>query len=79
MVSGFGLALLIGLRRRNSALRFSQLWMVLALLIGASGMAACSGQLEGGPATPAGNYTITVTATGSTGATSSFTVPLTVN
>ena len=78
MVSGFGLALLIGIRRRKSSLRFGQLWMVLALLVGASGMLACGGQLEGGPATPAGSYTVTVTATGSTGTTSTFTVPLTV-
>jgi len=76
---GFGLALLIGYRRRRSSMRLGSVWMVLALLIGASGMLACgSGLTGGGAATPAGNYTITVTATGSTGSTSTFTVPLKV-
>jgi hypothetical protein len=78
LVSGFGLALLIGIRRRRAPLRFGQLWMVLALLIGISAISACGNATLGGPATPSGNYTVTVTATGSTGTTATFTVPLTV-
>ena len=78
LMSGFGLALLIGIRRRRAPLRFGQLWMVVALLIGASGIAGCGNATLGGPATPSGNYTVTVTATGSTGTTGTFTVPLTI-
>ncbi len=80
MVAGFGLALAIGLNRRRTMHRFARLGMVLALLVVASGMMACSDPITSGstPRTPAGPYTVTVTATGSTGATSSFTVPLTV-
>ena len=61
-------------------MRYGQLWMMLALLIAASGAVAC-GKSVGTvlqPATPSGSYTITVTTTSSTGAASSFTVPLTV-
>jgi streptogramin lyase len=78
LVAGFGLALLIGIRRRRAPLRFAQLWMALALLIGISGLSACGNATLGGPATPSGNYTVTVTATGSTGTTATFSVPLTI-
>ena len=80
VLTGFGLALVIGLRRRRVPLRHGQLWMMLALLLAASGAVAC-GKSVGTvlqPATPSGSYTITVTTSSSTGATSSFTVPLTV-
>jgi hypothetical protein len=66
--AGVVLALAIGLRRRR--IRFAQLWMALALLLATSGTLAC-GKPVGSvlqPATPAGTYTITVTATGSAGA-----------
>jgi hypothetical protein len=80
VLTGFGLALVIGLRRRRVPLRHGQIWMMLALLLAASGAVAC-GKSVGTvlqPATPSGSYTITVTTSSSTGATSSFTVPLTV-
>jgi len=66
--AGVLMALAIGLRRRR--IRFAQVWMVLALLLATSGTLAC-GKATGSvlqPATPAGTYTITVTATGSAGA-----------
>ncbi len=78
MAAGFSLALLIGIRRRHAALRFGQLWMVLALLLGTSGIVACGSGVTAAARTPAGAYTVTITATGSNGITSSFTVPLTV-
>ena len=80
-LTGLGLALLIGLGRRRTPL--GRAWMApalfAALLLAASGLAACSSQVQAAPATPAGTYSITVTATGSTGTTASFIVPLTVN
>jgi large repetitive protein len=79
MLSGIGLALLIGLRRRRSPLRYGQLWMALALLLAASGTVACGNGVKATPATPAGNYTISITVTGSAGTTSTLTVPLTVS
>jgi hypothetical protein len=80
VLAGFGLALAIGLRRRRVPMRHGQLWMMLALLVAASGALAC-GKSVGTvlqPATPSGSYTVTVTTTSSTGATSSFPIPLTV-
>lgn len=78
-VSGAVLALLIGLRRRRSSpMRLEGMWMALALLLGSLGMSACGNTVLGGPATPSGKYTVTVTATGSAGTTATFTVPLTV-
>ena len=74
---GLALACIVGLRRRRAALRFGQLWMVLALLIAASGKVAC-GKAGGITGTPLGTSTVTITATGSAGTVSSFTVPLTV-
>jgi hypothetical protein len=65
--AGALLALAIGLRRRR--IRFAQLWMALALLLATTGTVAC-GKAVGSvlqPATPAGTYTITVTATSSAG------------
>jgi len=78
-VLGLGLALMIGVRRRRSPLRFGQLWMALALLVAAAGSVACNSSVASTPSTPAGTYSVQVTATGSDGTTSSFTVPLTVN
>lgn len=77
-VLGMGLALAIGLRRRRAPLRYGQFWMALALLLAASGTVACGNGVTATPATPAGPYTLTVTATGSAGTVFSFTVPLTV-
>ena len=78
MMAGFGLALLIGIRRRRVSGRLSQLLLVLALLVASCGVFACNSATVV-PATPAGSYTIKVTLTGSSGGTSSFTVPFTVN
>lgn len=80
MFPAIGLALLIGLRRRKAGARWSQIAMSLALLVGLSSLMACTGtKIAGTGATPKGTSTVTVTATGSAGITSSFTVPLTVN
>jgi streptogramin lyase len=77
MISALGLALLVGVRTRRAHL--GRLWIALALLAVASGLAACNGvSIKSAAPTPAGSYNVTVTATGSTGSTSSFTVPLTV-
>ncbi len=71
------LALLLGLRRGRT--RFGQLAIMLALLFAAtSGLVACGNGVTGPARTPAGSYTIGVTTTSSTGGTSSFNVPLTV-
>ncbi len=78
MLCGLGMALLIGLRRRREAMRFGRLWMAFALLAALSGTIACSSNINALAATPAGTYTVTVTATGSTGTTANFTVPLIV-
>ena len=78
-LAGLVMALLVGLRGRRAPLRYRQLWMVLALLIASSGAIACGNSVVAKQATPAGTYSITITATGSTGTPSSFTVPLTVN
>jgi hypothetical protein len=76
---GLGLALAIGLQRRRAPQRYGQFWMALALLLAASGTVACGNSVTAAARTPAGPYTVTITATGSTGTTSSFTIPLTVN
>jgi hypothetical protein len=72
----FALALLIGLRRRR--LRFNNVWMALMLLGVVTGLASCAGTINTVPSTPSGAYTVTITLTGSTGTTSSISVPLTV-
>jgi Bacterial Ig-like domain (group 3) len=78
MIPGLLMALFIGLRRRRVPMRYGQLWMALALLLATSGTIACNGNVQVVPATPAGSYNVTVTATGSAGTVASFTVPLTV-
>jgi streptogramin lyase len=71
--TGVLLALMIGLRRRSTAL--ARISMALALLLAASGAIACGKPVgsvlqAGTPPSPAGQpYSITVTATGSVGAT----------
>jgi hypothetical protein len=75
---GLGLALVVGLRRRRAPLRYGHFWMALALLLTVSGTVACNSSVTAIAGTPSGPYTITVTATGSTGAVSTFTIPLTV-
>jgi hypothetical protein len=52
--------------------------MALALLVAALGTVACQSTIQSTPSTPAGTYSVTVTATGSAGTTTSFSVPLTV-
>jgi streptogramin lyase len=76
---GLGLALMIGLRRRRSPLRYGQLWMALALLLTASGTIACGNGVTSAARTPSGSYPITVTATGSAGTTAIVPFTLTVN
>jgi len=77
-VFALGFAILLG--RRRTRLRFGRLWIVLALLGVASSLVACSSNVQTPAGTPAGPYTVTVTATGSTGATSTLTLPaFTVN
>jgi hypothetical protein len=78
MLGGLGLALLIGIRRRSVHIPFGRVWMALALLAVCSGAIACNGTINAPAATPKGTYTVTVTATGSTGTTSNVTIPLTV-
>ncbi len=81
ILPGLLLAMWIGIRRRKHVLRFGKVWMALALLLITSGMVACGKVGGGGPtvlATPSGTSTVTVTATGSAGTVSTFTVPLTV-
>ena len=75
---GVGLALLIGLRRRKMPLRYSQLWMGLALFLCLSAMTACSSSINVA-VTPAFSGNVTVTASGSAGTVVNFTVPLIVN
>jgi hypothetical protein len=79
LFAGAGLALWIGLRRRRATLRYGRIWMALALLLAASGMVACN-NIQTPAGTPAGPYTVTVTATGSSGGTSTLVLPtFTVN
>jgi hypothetical protein len=78
--TGVILALLIGVFRKRIPLRSSQMLMIVALLLAASGLTAC-GKAAGTqltPPTPAFSGNVTVTATGSDGTVSSFTVPLKV-
>ena len=77
-LAGLGMALLVGLRRRRSPLRHGNLWMALALLLAASGTVACGNGVSAVTRTPSGTYNITVTTSGSTGSTATFTIPLTV-
>jgi hypothetical protein len=79
LLLGIGLALFVGIQRRRTSLRMGRLWMVLALLLTSLGVVSCNSVSQGIAATPSGTYSVTVTTTGSTGTTSSFTVPLTVN
>jgi hypothetical protein len=80
ILSGIGLVLLIGVRRRRLSLRYSQIWMALAVLVAVTGIVSCNGMNQKTvAATPSGSYSVVVTATGSTGTTYSFpAVPLTV-
>ena len=79
IIAGLGMALLIGIRRRKLPMRFGQIGMAIALLIAASGIVACNGNSTvATPGTPSGTSTITVTATGSAGTVTTFTVPLTI-
>jgi hypothetical protein len=81
ILSCLGLVLLIRVRRRQ-LLRYSQIWMVLAALLAVAGIASCNGTIQTTPAaaTPAGSYSIVVTASGSTGTTFSYpAVTLTVH
>ncbi|MEO6922814.1 MAG: hypothetical protein ABI142_03230, partial [Bryocella sp.] len=80
MIAGLLLAAFVGVFRRRLPMRAGQLLMVVALLLGTSGIVACS-KAAGtvlAPGTPSGNYTPTVTATGADGTTNSITVSLTV-
>ena len=64
MAAGFGLALLVGLRRRKLSVRLGNLGLMLAMLLIAGGTTGC-GKAVGSviqPATPTGTYTVTVAA-----------------
>ena len=80
LFAGLILATSVGLFRRRLPIRAGQMLMAVALLLGASGMVACSKSAGTvlAPGTPAGSYTVTVNLAGSDGTTSSFTIPLTV-
>jgi large repetitive protein len=79
LLASLVLAFAVGMARRRARLRFGQIWMVFALLVAASSLVACN-SVQTSPSTPAGKYTVTVTATGSTGVTSTLTLPpFTVN
>jgi hypothetical protein len=78
VVPGLLLALWVGVRRRKSPLRYGNIWLAMALLMVTTGLTACGKGAAGTLATPSGTSTVTVTATGSTGTVTSFTVPLTV-
>ena len=73
ILSGIGLALLIGVRRRRLSMRYSQVWLALAMLLAAAGIVSCNGMNQGTvAATPSGTYSVVVTETGSTGTSFSF-------
>ena len=78
MLAGLGSALLIGLRRRKMPVLAARLALLFALLLTAVGATSCGsgGTLAG---TPAGSYTVTVTAVGSTGTTATTPYTLVVN
>jgi hypothetical protein len=78
MALGLSLATLIGIRQRRAPLRYGQLWMGLAMLLAVSGTLGCGNGTQGGPATPSGTYSITVTITGTSGTPTTLTVPLVV-
>ncbi|MEO6922495.1 MAG: hypothetical protein ABI142_01595 [Bryocella sp.] len=80
MIAGLLLAAFVGVFRRRLPICAGQLLMVVALLLGTSGIVACS-KAAGtvlAPGTPSGNYSPIVTATGADGTTNSITVSLTV-
>ncbi len=80
IVTGFVMAAWIGVFRRRIPLRSSQLLLLVALLLAATGLTAC-GKAAGtvlAPGTPAFNGNITVTATGSDGTIATVAVPLNV-
>ena len=86
MVAGLASALMIGLRRRKLGSRLSSAGMALALLIAGTGLMSCSNGLQPAlPPTPAGSYTVTVTAlplssaSAPAGQSQSITFPLVVN
>ena len=75
---GFALALFVGLRRRSTP-RLRGVLMSLALFLIACGTVACGSNNFGTPSTPSGTYNVTVTATGSTGVSSSSAIQLIVH
>jgi hypothetical protein len=82
MLTGLGLALLVGLRRRTFSAGLRHAAMAFALLLIATGTVAC-GKAVGTiiqPATPTGSYTVTVTPSATVGtAPAAITFPLTVH
>ena len=71
LLLAMAMASVLALRRRTLRGPWSSLTLMLALLVASTGLVAC-GKATQGATTPAGTYTLTVTATGSTGVTSSF-------
>lgn len=78
MITGFLLALGLGLTRRRMPAQFARISMALALLVATAGLAACNTSSIGNPSTPTGSSTITVTGAGSDGSVASTTVTLVV-
>lgn len=78
ILPGALLALAVGIRRRKSPLRHGRIWLAIALLMVTTGFTACGKNAQVTAATPSGTSTVTVTATGSAGTISTFTIPLTV-
>jgi hypothetical protein len=81
MLTGLGLALLVGLRRRSLSAGLRHAAMAFALLLIATGTVAC-GKGVGTiiqPATPTGSYTVTVTPNATNGSAAAITFPLTVH
>jgi hypothetical protein len=65
-----GLVLAFGItvrRRKNPSMKYSQIWLAVALLLVASGVSACGSGMQSTPGTPAGTSTVTVTASGGGG------------
>jgi hypothetical protein len=75
ILTGAGLAWMIGLRRRRATMRYGRIWVALALLFAAASLVACNSNVQTPAGTPAGPYTVTVTATGSAGGTVTLKLP----
>lgn len=78
LIPGALLALMVGIRRKRSPLRYGKVYLALALLMSCAGFTACSANKQLTAATPSGTSTVTVTATGSNGTVTTTPITLTV-